>query len=275
MRIDNYFGAFTNNIARLYFQNSKTISERLSSGLRINRAADDPSGLAISSSNRAIINGLDTAIGNIQDGIKMIQTMDGSLAEINDLLQRGRDIAVRAASQALFSDDDLDRMQLEVEGLTSQIDQIANATTYNSKYLLNGGNGATTTLTTQADWQAGTFDPDEIDLVSAPGSVKLQPLDWDTDANYGSGIGIGNQNFMNIWLSGYADNGDGTITATLNIDACINGGGTTDYQGALQLDAGITGVVVNNLTAGTNVQDMGGGLFSFSGGGRKISATNA
>ncbi len=275
MQISNLFGLITGNHIRAFFSDERKISERLSSGLRINRAADDPSGLAISSTARAQIGGLDTAIQNIQDAIKMIRTMDGSLAEINDLLQRGRDIAVRAANQATWSASDLQAMQLEVDGITAAINQIANTTTYNSKYIINGGAGQTFMQTTQADFQAGTYDPNKIDLVSAPGSIKLQPLDWSTQTGYGTGTANSNEYHMSIYLTGYVDNGNGTITATLNIDGCRNGGGTQDYKGTITLGASAVINSITNVSAGTAVTGVGTNVADFSTGANRIRATNS
>ena len=270
MMIDNLFGLTTNNNRRLHFLNEKSATERLSSGLRINYAAEDPSGLGISSSNRAIIGGLSTAIENVQDGIKMIRTSDGAMSEIHDLLQRGRDIAVRAANTATLTTSDLQKLQNEVDSITAAINEIANGVTYNTKYLINGGNGPTFSQTTQADWMAGTYNAADIDLVSSPGSVKLQPLAWDAQPTYGAGCGIVN-NHINIFLTNYVDHGDGTISATLNVDGC----GAGAFKGDIQLDSSVTINSINNVTAGTNLVDMGGGLVSFSGAGQQINATNS
>jgi flagellin len=287
MVINDLFGLTNNNNFRMRFLEEKTATERLSSGLQINHSADDPSGLAIASSNRAIIGGLDTAIGNVQDGIKMLRTADGALAEIGSLLQRGRDIAVRAANEATLSSADLDRLQAEIDNeITPGINQIANTTTYNSKYLINGGSGPSFTQTTKDDFAAGQNLTD-IDLVSSPGSVKLQPIDWSTRPGYDpdrSGI-VGNEYHFNIWLSGYVENldgfgnPDGTVTVNLNVDATKFGGGTVEYEGWIQLDPSATiNSITYGLPVGSSLVDMGGGLVSFEDGvfgGRGIKANNS
>ena len=279
MVINDLFGLTNNNNFRMRFLEEKTATERLSSGLQINHSADDPSGLAIASSNRAIIGGLDTAIGNVQDGIKMLRTADGALAEIGGLVQRGRDIAVRAANEATLSSADLDRLQAEIDNeITPGINQIANTTTYNTKYLINGGSGPSFTQTTKDDFAAGQNLTD-IDLVSSPGSVKLQPIDWNTwdPTDYGAGCGINGEYYFNIWLSGYADNGNGTVTVDLNVGDARGGFGSIEYEGSIKLDPSATINSITILDGVSSLADMGGGLVSFKDGvfgGLGIKATN-
>ncbi|HOO56000.1 MAG TPA: flagellin [bacterium] len=274
MKISNVWNLVNSNNLRMRFLDSSSISEKLSSGLKINKAADDPSGLGISTNYRSAIGGINQAIANIQDGLKLLNTMDASLNEVQDLLMRGRDLAVRAASGALWTSEDLDRMQAEVDGLLGAIDEIAYSTKYNGKALISGGSGPAFDQTTQADWQAGTYNADEIDLVTTPGDVKLQPEAWDTQATFNTRYGGSNEYFFNIFLSSYSDNGDGTVDVTLNLDACKQGAGTINYKGFVYLDAGITNVTVTN-GAGTNVVYTGGGVFDFNSAGRQIQAGSA
>ncbi|CAN7152622.1 flagellin [Paenibacillus sp. LjRoot153] len=116
---------------------SKSI-EKLSSGLRINRAGDDAAGLAISEKMRGQIRGLDQASRNAQDGISLIQTAEGALNETHDILQRMRELATQA-SNGTNSDTDRTAIQSEVNQLTSEINRIGNTTEFNTKKLLNGG----------------------------------------------------------------------------------------------------------------------------------------
>lgn len=111
--------------------------EKLSSGLRINRAADDPAGMAISQKMRTQIRGLGRASDNAQDGISVIETAEGALAEIHSMLQRMRELAVQASNGSL---DDNDRMavQQEVNALAKEIDRTADDTQFNTTKLLNG-----------------------------------------------------------------------------------------------------------------------------------------
>jgi flagellin len=112
--------------------------ERLSSGMRINRASDDAAGLTISEKMRAQIRGLNQAQRNAQDGISMIQTAEGAMSEIQNMLQRMRELAVQSASDGL-GDEDRAQIQEEVDQLAKQITDIANNTQFNTKKLLNGG----------------------------------------------------------------------------------------------------------------------------------------
>ncbi len=111
--------------------------EKLSSGLRINRAGDDAAGLSISEKMRGQIRGLDQASRNSQDGISMIQTAEGSLQETQSILQRMRELAVQAANDTNVTVDRA-AIQSELTSLTSEIDRIAKTTQFNEKDLLNG-----------------------------------------------------------------------------------------------------------------------------------------
>ncbi|MGB4183543.1 MAG: flagellin, partial [Dethiobacteria bacterium] len=114
--------------------------ERLSSGLRINRAADDAAGLAISEKMRGQIRGLGQAISNAQDGISLIQTAEGALTESHNILQRIRMLAVQSANDTLTNDDRLE-IQKEVDQLIAELDRIATTTQFNTKVLLDGSAG--------------------------------------------------------------------------------------------------------------------------------------
>jgi len=128
---------------KLVFNNSNMAKslEKLSSGLRINRAADDAAGLAISEKMRAQIRGLDQATRNAQDGISMIQTAEGALAETHSILQRMRELSVQAANDTYTSTDRME-IQKEVDQLKSEIDRIAVTTQFNNKNLLDGSTSA-------------------------------------------------------------------------------------------------------------------------------------
>jgi flagellin len=114
--------------------------ERLSSGLRINRAADDAAGLAISEKMRGQIKGLAQAIRNAQDAISLIQTAEGALNETHSILQRMRQLAVQAADDTL-TPDDREQIQKEINQLIEELDRIGNTTEFNTKKLLNGQAG--------------------------------------------------------------------------------------------------------------------------------------
>ncbi|MDR7591284.1 MAG: flagellin, partial [Armatimonadota bacterium] len=111
--------------------------ERLSSGFRINRAADDAAGLAISEKLRAQVRGLAQAIRNAQDGISMIQTAEGALNEVHAMLQRMRELALQAANDTL-SAEDRQAINQEIQQLRAEIDNVSGRTTFNGKKLLDG-----------------------------------------------------------------------------------------------------------------------------------------
>ncbi len=111
--------------------------EKLSSGLRINRAGDDAAGLAISEKMRAQIRGLEMATKNAQDGISLIQTAEGALTETHAILQRMRELAVQAANDT-NTDDDRTALQNEIIELIAEIDRIASDTEFNTQTLLDG-----------------------------------------------------------------------------------------------------------------------------------------
>ena len=111
--------------------------EKLSSGLRINRAGDDASGLAISEKMRGQIRGLDQAGSNAQNGISLIQTAEGALTETHSILQRMRELAVQAASDTNTTTD-RNEIQKEITSLTDEIDRIAVTTEFNTQKLLDG-----------------------------------------------------------------------------------------------------------------------------------------
>ncbi len=257
MEISNSFGLITGNSIRLYFNNVKATSEKLSSGLQINRAADDPSGMAISTGMKSVIGGLSMAILNAQEGITMLQTTDGAAAEIGDLLQRGRDLAVRAANEATLSDDDLDRIQIEIDSIIDEVDQIANAVTYNTYELLTGGTGLDDTYNIQAEWQSGTYNPADLETDLFPGRIQLQ-ADWTEHPQYNQTMADTNEYRFNIYLVSATDNGNGTYTARLQFDARVsNGDPVCNYTGTISLGAGAATV------GSAGVVDMGGGDFDF------------
>lgn len=134
-----------NSLRNLNVSNNSMSSslEKLSSGLRINRAADDAAGLAISEKMRAQISGLNQAIRNAQDGISLIQTAEGALNESHSILQRMRELTVQAANDTLTSSDRAE-IQKEIDQLTEELDRIANTTEFNTKKLLDGSTSALT-----------------------------------------------------------------------------------------------------------------------------------
>ena len=115
-------------------------TEKLSSGYRINRAADDAAGLSISEKMRKQIKGLDKASSNAEDGVSSVQTAEGALTEVHSMLQRMNELAVQA-SNGTNSNTDRSAIQDEISQLTTEIDRVAETTKFNETYLLKGGNG--------------------------------------------------------------------------------------------------------------------------------------
>ena len=112
-------------------------TEKLSSGYKVNRAADDAAGLAISEKMRRQIRGLTQASANAQDGISCVQTAEGALNEVHDMLQRMNELAVKAANGTNQSED-REYIQKEVANLISEIDRVSQTTTFNERMLLDG-----------------------------------------------------------------------------------------------------------------------------------------
>src|SRR3954462_8736180 len=113
--------------------------ERLSSGFRINRAADDAAGLVISEGLRSQVMGLKMATRNAQDGVSVVQTAEGALTETHSILQRMRELAVQAASTGSSDQPSRDAAQVEIVQLKSELDRIGNTTKFGAQTLLNGG----------------------------------------------------------------------------------------------------------------------------------------
>ena len=129
------------NIVNNTSNNLQKAIQKLSSGLRINSAADDAAGLAISEKMRAQVRGLDKAVSNAQDGISLIQTAEGALSETHSILQRMRELSVQAANDTL-TQQDRSYIQVEVDQLREEITRIGNTTQFNKKKLLNGDSAA-------------------------------------------------------------------------------------------------------------------------------------
>jgi flagellin len=132
-------------------------TEKLSSGYKINRAADDAAGLSISEKMRKQIRGLDQASTNAEDGVSAVQTAEGALTEVHSMLQRMNELAVQA-SNGTNSESDRQSIQDEISQLTTEIDRVAETTKFNESYLLKGGSGTTTkTLAGHDAGITGTF----------------------------------------------------------------------------------------------------------------------
>ena len=134
----NMMASFAERINGINNKNKATAMERLSSGYRINRAADDAAGLAISEKMRAQVRGLKRASLNIEDGLSLIQVADGALQDVHDILHRIRELAVQAANTGVYTSDDSDKIQCEIDCLYAEIDRIGDNTEFNKKKLFVG-----------------------------------------------------------------------------------------------------------------------------------------
>ena len=162
MRIQHNIMAM--NAYRNYANNTSALSknlEKLSSGYKINRAGDDAAGLAISEKMRAQITGLDKAQDNAKDGISLVQTAEGALTEVHDMLNRMYELAEQSANGTFEDGTDRKQLQKEVDQLKSEINRIADSANFNGIKLLDGSmsaNGTTSISGTSADATKASVD---------------------------------------------------------------------------------------------------------------------
>jgi len=195
MRINNNITAI--NSHRQYGINSGNISrnmERLSSGFRVNRAADDAAGLAISEKMRAQVRGLNQAARNSQDAVSLVQTAEGGMQTIQDILQRMRELAVQSSNDTNQNDVDREALQLELEALGKEIDQIASTTEFNKMTLLDGAFATSgDELTIQAGANHGQTMTISIGAMNSAGlGVTVVAASEDIDEDGGE-INVSNQ----------------------------------------------------------------------------------
>ena len=172
------------NVMALNAQNKLTVNQgkveksiqKLSSGLRINSAADDAAGLAISEKMRAQIRGLDQAESNAQDGISLLQTAEGALQQTTDILQRMRELVIKAQNTGVLTDDDKTSISNELSTLRDEIDRISTSTTFNGKKLLDGSMAAKGTVETGKLTSAT-----RVDVSNAVGGEYT--ISWDDSAD--------------------------------------------------------------------------------------------
>ena len=249
-------------------------TERLASGFRINRAADDPAGLAISERMRAQIRGAQQGIANAQHGVSMIQTADGSLTETTAILQRMRELAVDAGDGTL-SADQRTAIGTELVSLRNEIDNIAGRTTFNGQSLLTGAFNIST-----ASVIGPINDGGDADTVDVGINVRVA----DANETYNATV-VGNDVTLTAAGSGAVQTitvsdlvGDGS-SATLDFDllgvelnlTAVQGGGGDGTISAADIAAGLNGtaVVTTGDTASTSFRvgsDVGDNIsVSFSG----------
>ena len=163
----------SNRMLGITTSSQSKVTEKLSSGYKINRAADDAAGLSISEKMRKQIRGLDQASANAQDGISSVQTAEGALGEVHDMLQRMNELAVQAAN-GTNSTSDRTAIQNEIKQLTTEIDRVAETTKFNETYLLKGDvKGSTKTITLKPHDAGLKGSMGEVDMKKTPPEVKF------------------------------------------------------------------------------------------------------
>ncbi len=230
-------------------------TEKLSSGYKINRAADDAAGLSISEKMRKQIRGLTQASANAQDGISAVQTAEGALAEVHDMLQRMNELAVKAAN-GTNSSDDRTYIQNEVDQLVSEINRVAETTKFNETYLLKGDANATAKTSYAAlhthNVSGMTFSA--IDNATGIATTKLERgktynidgTDYKIAASDGA-VGTGETSMADTIAA------LNTALGNVNLNANTGAGLNTNFGGAAAA-AAITGTeasVTVNVTAGS------------------------
>lgn len=174
--------------------------EKLSSGFRINRAADDASGLAISEKMKSQIKGLEQAAANSQDGISLIQTAEGATQEIHNMLNRMVELATKSASGTIQDDVDREAIQREVEDLNSEITRIAESTNFNGINLLNGDLAKTDTTA------AMTFGTQKFDVSAGAAFTGTIQIIGGANATAGSVVAdVSDEDAISITLDNQAD----------------------------------------------------------------------
>lgn len=156
--ITNTAAATALNGRRLIGLEQRKTTERLSGAKRINRGADDPSGLGISSRFKGQIRGYNVAIGNCQEGINMLRTMDAALGTVQEILMRMRNITIRAANEAPLTNDDRSKLNDEMQSLKGEVTRTAEASVFNTKHLLTGGAEPGKYKITYSTSLAGAYD---------------------------------------------------------------------------------------------------------------------
>ena len=240
LRVNNNIAAI--NSRRQLNANNRDLStrlERLSSGLRINRAADDAAGLSVREGMRAEISGLKMNVLNAEQGSNLLQVAEGSLNEINAMLIRMRELAVQSASSTV-NDSNRESIQAEYTQLIQEIDRIAHSTTYNDQVLLTGfGNtvDATSTALTASD-------------TTGVSSIKI------------SGAATGTYSFEDAAGDNEITLGNGTVTQTIRIATMLDGAdvatGTTIVANFDRLGVQVTlaGAEVGNATGNYSDGDL-------------------
>jgi flagellin len=206
----NIIALNTRRQLRINNRELSTRIERLSSGLRINRAADDAAGLSVSEGMRAQLTGFKQAVSNAEQGTNLIQTAEGALNEVSAILIRIRELGVQAASSTL-NDSNRTAMNAEVVQLVSEVDRIAQATRYNNTSLLTGfGNAVSQNLGVSDALASGTTGVVDVSITGA-GAGNYTFLDTAGDNQITLTNGVASQT---IDIGPALDNDGGGVVAT-------------------------------------------------------------
>lgn len=222
---------------------------RLSTGLRINSAADDAAGLAISTSMTSQINGMNQSIKNANDGISLAQTAEGSLTEVTNMLQRVRELAVQSSS-GTYSSSDRDQMQAEVTSLTNQISNVLSTTTFNGVGLFSTTSSTPVTFVIQAGANNSSADRVTISSTGFDGGQLVNTLTSgglglqvnDTTGSAGTGVANARTTMANV---------DSLLANVATVNANF-GAGQSQLQSAVN---NMTNTVTNLSAARSRIQD--------------------
>jgi flagellin len=233
LRVNNNISAI--NARKVLNANNRNLGvrlERLASGLRVNRASDDAAGLAVREGFRAEISGLKVNVSNAEQASNLLQVAEGSLNEVNAILVRMRELSVQSSSSTV-TDENREAIQAEFTQLSTEIDRIAQATTYNNQNLLTGfGNqvaDASTSVTASN--------------TSGVSSIKI------------SGADAGTYTFADAGSDGEVTLGNGTVTQTIRIATLLDG---SDVATGTQIVANFDRVGIQVTLAGANVANATG-----------------
>jgi flagellin len=244
-------------------QLSKSL-ERLSSGFRINRAADDAAGLVISEGLRSQVNGLKMATRNAQDGVSVVQTAEGALTETHSILQRMRELAVQAASTGSSDQPSRDAAQVEVGQLQEELDRIASTTQFGAQILLDGSYGVTAGKLTGTGQAGVTADATHSDFQIAVngGTLRTVSIAPNTYAASNAGATALKTDLTNQVTAALAGAGD-DFTAVA-VDVKLQNGNlvvsfaTTQPGGSVQVAAGSSNDILASLGVAANTASASG-----------------
>lgn len=288
LRINQNIAAMNSyrNLSSTDTQMSKSL-EKLSSGFRINRAADDAAGLAISEGLRSQVGGLKVAVRNAQDGISVVQTAEGALTEVHSILQRVRDLAVQAGNDSNNADSRAN-IATEASSLVSELDRIASSTNFNGTKLLDGSAGE---LKFQVGADGDANSQIKVDLGLANVKAVAQTLAGGNLSTTGTSFAIADVTALTTGAVTFSSTKGGvatsvttgTIDDTRGTDTTAGFASVDEYAAALRADANFsanfsvsvqkdangagTGIVVSALDGGTvGVTAPGTGLAAGSAG---------